>query len=142
MQKATHRGAWLSLATALAVCGAICALLSCVGALDFLLSFAVSDVGHGSWFGTLLTYPAYVFRKWSRAAWQIGVGTGRDWIVSFTVVAALVALLAALFDCTLGWGFAYIVGFAILVSHFFFNRRLPVMSAIGPPVENVRRSAR
>ena len=130
MQKPTHRVAWLSLAIVLAACGAVCALLSCTGAIAFLLSYTMSDVGHSSWFWALLTYPAYAFGKWSRAAWRAGAGIPRDWLVALVVMAAVVVLFVALFEwltapACRSWvlrdGTARIVGFAFLVAYFFFS---------------------
>jgi hypothetical protein len=121
--ESTHRLAWLSLASALAVCGSVCGLLACVGALFYFLSLTVSDADGSSWFFALLAYPAYAFRKWARAAWRAGAGTKDDWNIAYAVVAMAVTLLVALFGNDPEHGMARIVGFAFVIGYFFLSSR-------------------
>lgn len=132
MQEAVHRKRWLSLAIALAMCGAVCAFMSCVGTVGYVLSFFMSDAGHGQWLFALLAYPAYVFRKWSRAAWQEGAGTRQDWAIALAAVTALIALLAELFEHTFGRDVAGILSFALLVSYILVSWTLLGKNKIRP----------
>jgi len=66
----THRIAFVALAAILAACGLMCGVLACLGAVDFLVTLGVSDADRKVAVLTLLTYPAYAFAKWARAAWR------------------------------------------------------------------------
>ena len=135
MGQPTHRLAWLSFASILAVCGSLLASLACLGAFGYLVTLGMCDDIKGTlwlWY-VLLAYPAYVFGKWARAAWQAGAGTKLDWSIAFAIVAATVTFVVELFewaarrtgDCSVsesGDGVAYIVGFAFLAAYFIFSK--------------------
>jgi len=102
----------------LAACGAICTVLVCFAALGYFAHFFVcGDIKGPFWFWTLLAYPAYAFRKWSRVAWQAGAGTRKDWAIAVVIVAASIVLVVALLEYARDRDVARVLGFAFLVAY-------------------------
>ena len=124
----------LILGGALAAGSSLLALLSCVGAFGYVVTFGMCDDIHGGlwlWY-VLLAYPAYAFAKWARAVWLAGAGTRSDWSVSLAIVAAILVIAVTRFEWTASragasigeapGGVATFVGFAFLAAYFFVSK--------------------